>query len=58
MLDFLVLGRIGHFPVTFRFCIKTSLNAKPFNENEFRLQVLFHANEIQCHMKGLRGDSF
>ena len=42
---------IGHFRVPFCLRVRTSLSAKPY-ENEFRLQVYFHVN--QTHFETLR----
>ena len=44
--------RMGHFLVPFCLRFKTSLSAKHSYENEFRLQVHFHANQTHFHKKG------
>ena len=43
--------RISHFRDTFCLCVKTSLRAKPY-ENEFHLDVHFHANRTHFHLNG------
>ena len=43
---------IGHFRVVLCLCYKTSLRAKPLNENDFDLHENGREDETHFHMNG------